>query len=336
MRGGWLRSPIVHWMVIGGLLFAGREAWRVPEGTPTGRVERAPVVISAQRIAQLQADFAQRWGAPPTREQLQGLIQHAIDDELLYREARVLRLDLQDRSVRLRLIQKMRALSADPRRSDEELYREAVALGLDDDVVIQRLLRQKMRLLLQQDPHEAPLQERDIREYLERHRDRFLQPAAVTFSHIFLSARERSERLAAQAEATLADLWTRSLPPEATAELSDPFPLGRQLRAQSRPAVARAFGAAFAEQVFALEPRTWSGPLASPFGLHLVWVHEQTPERLPPPEVVWPQVGSAVLEARAAARLAYGLQRLRRLYEVRVESPAGDASPPAISLTRAP
>ena len=336
MRGGWLRSPIVHWMVIGGLLFAGREAWRVPDGTPTSRVERAPVVISAQRITQLQADFAQQWGAPPTRAQVQALIEHAIDDEVLSREARVLRLDLQDRSVRLRLIQKMRALSTDPRRSDEELYREAVALGLDDDVVIQRLLRQKMRLLLQQDPHEPPLQERDIWEYLERHRDRFLQPATVTFSQIFLSARARGDRLAAQAEATLADLRARSLPPEAAAARSDPFLLGRQLRAQPRPALTRAFGAAFAEQVFALAPQTWSVPLASPFGLHLVWVHEQTPERLPPPEVVWHQVGSAVLEARAAAQLAHGLQRLRQRYEVRVESPAGDPSPPAISRTRAP
>lgn len=336
MRGGWLRSPIVHWMVIGGLLFAGREAWRVPDGTPTSRVERAPVVISAQRITQLQADFAQQWGAPPTRAQVQALIEHAIDDEVLSREARVLRLDLQDRSVRLRLIQKMRALSTDPRRSDEELYREAVALGLDDDVVIQRLLRQKMRLLLQQDPHEPPLQERDIWEYLERHRDRFLQPATVTFSQIFLSARARGDRLAAQAEATLADLRARSLPPEAAAARSDPFPLGRQLRAQPRPALTRAFGAAFAEQVFALAPQTWSVPLASPFGLHLVWVHEQTPERLPPPEVVWSQVGSAVLEARAAARLAHGLQRLRQRYEVRVESPAGNPSPPALPRTRAP
>jgi hypothetical protein len=323
-------------MVIGGLLFAGREAWRVPDGTPTSRVERAPVVISAQRITQLQADFAQRWGAPPTRAQVQALIEHAIDDEVLSREARVLRLDLQDRSVRLRLIQKMRALSTDPRRSDEELYREAVALGLDDDVVIQRLLRQKMRLLLQQDPHEPPLQERDIWAYLERHRDRFLQPATVTFSQIFLSARARGDRLAAQAEATLADLRARSLPPEAAAARSDPFPLGRQLRAQPRPALTRAFGAAFAEQVFALAPQTWSVPLASPFGLHLVWVHEQTPERLPPPEVVWSQVGSAVLEARAAARLAHGLQRLRQRYEVRVESPAGNPSPPALPLTRAP
>jgi hypothetical protein len=323
-------------MVIGGLLFAGREAWRVPDGTPTSRVERAPVVISAQRITQLQADFAQQWGAPPTRAQVQALIEHAIDDEVLSREARVLRLDLQDRSVRLRLIQKMRALSTDPRRSDEELYREAVALGLDDDVVIQRLLRQKMRLLLQQDPHEPPLQERDIWEYLERHRDRFLQPATVTFSQIFLSARARGDRLAAQAEATLADLRARSLPPEAAAARSDPFPLGRQLRAQPRPALTRAFGAAFAEQVFALAPQTWSVPLASPFGLHLVWVHEQTPERLPPPEVVWSQVGSAVLEARAAARLAHGLQRLRQRYEVRVESPAGNPSPPALPLTRAP
>jgi hypothetical protein len=49
----------------------------------------------------------------------------------------------------VRLIQKMRAVTANPWRGEGELYREAVALGLDDDLVIQRLLRQKMRLLLQ-------------------------------------------------------------------------------------------------------------------------------------------------------------------------------------------
>jgi hypothetical protein len=298
MMRRWLRSPIVHCVVIGGLLFAIRASWRTLGGTPASRVERPPIVLSAPRVRQLQADFMQQWGTKPTGDQLRALIQQAIDDELLYREARMLQLDFQDRSVRLRLIQKMRALSADPRRSEEDLYREAVGLGLDDDVVIQRLLRQKMQLLLQQDPNGTPLREQDIRQYIEHHRDRFVQPATVAFSHVFLSARVRGDRLQEEAEAVLADLRARSLPPEATDELSDPFPLGHRFQAHARGGVARHFGDSFAAQVFELEPQTWSGPIASPFGRHLVWVREQVPERMPPLTAVWQQVAYAVLEER--------------------------------------
>jgi hypothetical protein len=335
MMQRWLRSPVVHFVLIGGLLFAGRTCWRVLSETPTSRVERAPIVVTAQRIRQLQTDFMERWGRQPTGDQLQTLIQQAIEDEMLYQEARVLRLDFQDRSVRLRLIQKMRAVTANPRRGDEELYREAVALGLDDDLVIQPLLRQKMRLLLQQDPNGTPLREQDILQYLEPHRDRFVQPATVAFSHVFLSARVRGARLQEEAEAVLANLRIRSLPPEATDELSDSFPLRHRFQGHTQSAVARHCGDSFAAQVFELEPETWSGPIASPFGLHLVWVHEQVPERMPPLTAVWLQVAYAVLEERAAARLVSGLQQLRRLYHIRVEVP-DDMSAAGVSLRRGP
>lgn len=326
MMRRWLRSPVVHFVLIGGLLFAVRTAWRGLDGTPTSRGQRAPIVLTAQQIRQLQADFEQRWGAKPTRGQLQALIQQAVEDELLYREARLLQLDFQDPSVRLRLIQKMRALSADPRRSEEELYREAVVLGLDDDLVIKRVLRQKMRLLLQQDPHPAPLREQDIRDHIARYRGRFMRPETVTFSHVFLSARVRGEHMGEEAEALLMQLRSQATPPEAAGDLSDPWPLGWQVRAQSRNGVARYFGADFAEQIFNRQPETWAGPVASPFGLHLVWVHEKLPEHLPPLDTVWQQVAREILQERAEARLASGLQRLRNLYEIHIERDNADVA----------
>src|SRR3954468_1296949 len=185
--GRWLCNPILHFIVLGGLLFAVREGWRALDGAGAGG--RAPIVISAEKVRRLQADFVRREGVPPTSEQLRALIQEVVDDELLYREARQLRLDFQDRSIRTRLVQKMRAVSVVPAQDEEALYREAVRLGLDDDLVVKRVLRQKMRLLLQQDPQPAALQEQDIRDYLVRHRERFVRPEAVTFSHVFLSAR---------------------------------------------------------------------------------------------------------------------------------------------------
>lgn len=317
MMGRWLRNPVLHFVVIGGLLFTVREAWRALSRTP--EPTRAPIVITAQQVSQLQADSARQWGVPPTSAQLQALIQEAVDAELLYHEARRLRLDFQDRSIRMRLVQKMRAVSADPSQDEEALYHEAVRLGLDDDLVIKRVLRQKMRLLLQQDPHPAPLWEPDIRNHIVRHRDRFMRPETVTFSHVFLSARVRGEHLGKEAEAVLTQLRSQSTPPEAASDLSDPFPLGQQMRAQSRNGVVRYFGADFAEQVFDLQPETWAGPVASPFGLHLVWVHEKVPEQMPPLDTVWQQVASEILQDRSAERLASGIRRLRSLYDIRIE-----------------
>ena len=78
-------------------------------------------MISAERIRVMRSDFAQRWGHQPTPEQLTALIKQAIDEELLYREARVLALDFEDGSVRRRLVEKMRAVSDHPGRSQDEL-----------------------------------------------------------------------------------------------------------------------------------------------------------------------------------------------------------------------
>ncbi|TMB74487.1 MAG: peptidyl-prolyl cis-trans isomerase [Chloroflexi bacterium] len=189
-----------------------------------------------------------------------------------------------------------------------------------------------MRLILAEDPNETPLAERDLQEYLERHRDRFEQPAELTFSHIFLSASTRGDHLERDAEAVLAQLRSQARSSEAAAELSDPFPLGLQLRAYSENRIVSRFGKPFAKQVFDLEPGVWSGPIASPYGLHLVWVHEKSAPRVPQLAAVRQQVVQAVMAERSAAQLARGLARLRGLYEIRVEGRDDPSSPgPALA-----
>lgn len=315
----WLRTPAVHFALIGGFLFALVQARRPPPVTPATRPIREPIVISAATVRQLRADFMQQFGTPPSRGHLRALIEQAIDDELLYREARRLKLDFQDGSVRLRLVQKMRAVGADPLSGTETLVREAARLGLDDDLVIRRILREKMRLFLRQDPAGTPVREEEVRAYVERHRDRFAQPHTVTFSHVFLSRRVHGDHARQKADAVLAELGAQALLPEAAEELSDPFPLGLAQRGWSRHGIARAFGEPFAAAVFDLAPGTWGGPIASPFGLHLVWVHEKAAGAMPL-EVIRPQVARLLAEERAAHRLAGGLRYLRSQYEVRVES----------------
>ncbi len=318
LRWQWLRHPVLHFVLIGVALYGANLLWSpsVPEQPPA---QREPVVISAARIETMQADFTRRWGTRPTPEQLSALIAQAVDEELLYREARLLALDFEDSSVRRRLVEKMRAVSDRPGRSPDELVREAHALGLDDDIVIRRLLMEKMRLVLAQDPMAPPLTEMDLRDYLHRHRDRFEQPAELTFSHIFLSKSAHGADLEGDAQRMLAQLRARSTPLSVALEWSDPFLLGQQIRAYSQNRLTARFGKSFAEQVFTLQPGNWSPPIASPYGLHLVWVEEKTAPRLPELATVWRQVAEGAQKERADAQLAQGMTALRKRYEIRID-----------------
>jgi hypothetical protein len=328
----WLRAPVVHFVLIGGLLFGLSEARRLSDemprdGKPTSAKPpsadaRAAIVFSAARVRQLQADFMDQFGRSPSWQELDAFIQQAVDNELLEREARQLALGLGDPSIRMRLVQKMRAVSADPVKTEEALYREAIQLGLDDDLVIRRLLREKMRMLLRRDPVDTPIGEKDVREYVERHRDRFVRAEAVTFSHVFVSPRIHGKGIRQEAEATLSRLRSQALPPQASDDLSDPFPLGLELRGWSQATLARHFGDEFADKILAFEPGKWGGPIASTFGLHLVWVHARVPGAMPSLQAVWPQVVRELLEARAAENLSRGLGWLRSLYEVQIELPS--------------
>ena len=155
-------APLLHFVIIGAALFGGH-ALRARAAPRSVNGERAPIVISAERIRVMQADFVQRGGTTPTAEQATALIEQTIEEELLYREARALALDFGDRSVHRRLLEKMRVVSDQPGRSQEELVREARTLGLDDDAVIRRLLIEKMRLFLARDASAPPLRRKICR-----------------------------------------------------------------------------------------------------------------------------------------------------------------------------
>jgi hypothetical protein len=57
--------------------------------------------------------------------------------------------------------------------------------------------------------------------------------------------------------------------------------------------------------------------------LHLVWVEEHSPARLPPLAAVREPIRLALTKARAARNLEQGLALLRGLYEIRIEDGAG-------------
>jgi hypothetical protein len=317
---GWLRAPAVHFALIGALLFAVSSALRpAPVDAP---VERTPIVVSGAQVEQLIANFERSTGLRAGPLDARALVERQIDDEVLFREARAHGLDRDDSGVQWRLIEKMTFLSDHEAPSGDNLLGEAIGLGLDqEDPIVRRILVEKMRLALahagsQQQPTDA-----ELGAYLEAHRDRFMQPARVRFSHLLLSRDRRPTSLAQDAAALLATLRRDGVPPERATKLGDPFALPTSSWSVAERELADRLGPAFAGAVATLEPGSWSEPIASPFGLHLVWVHERVPERLPPLAEVRGPILYGLLAERRAAALEQGVRRLRSQYTVQVEWP---------------
>jgi hypothetical protein len=319
----FLRTPAFHFVVIGVALFAVERAATPPPPAPA----RPTVVVTAARLAALSAD-ARRVDAAPDDAVM---LQRAIDEEILYREALARGLDRDDQSIRWQMSEKMRFLTDDgregpdaPRGIDPALYRQAVKLGLDqDDPLVRGLLVEKMRLLLKRTPSDAALDDRELQAYLDAHAASFVQPARVSVTVVTLSRAARGGALEGDATRLLARLRAETPTPADAVRRGDAFPQGARLRAQSAQDLARVFGPDFAAAVLPLPVGTWVGPLPSPYGLHLVLVEERQAPRTPELADVRARVRGRLLEERQEARVAAEMQTLRARYDVRVEASPG-------------
>lgn len=319
--GAAARAPALHFLVLGALLAAWNAATAVSE-PPAGR---APIVISAARVAAIREDYA-KTVAPPTKQELAALVAREADEEMLYREALVLGLDRGDGAVKWRIIEKMHFLYGDALGDPEEAFRRGMELGLArDDTVVRNTLVTKMRLLAKAaSRHEEPEGEaldRALQTYMEAHADDFRQADRLTISHVFLSAERRGPALDADARALAARLRADGTTPDAAIadRLGDPFASGTTFRATSPAGLAKIFGEPLAASVVTLPLATWSDPIRSAYGLHLVWVRARDAAALPPLATVRPRVLRAYRAERRAAYLERMMGELRAAYVVRVE-----------------
>lgn len=259
--------------------------------------------------------FALAGSRPPARPLPPPSPSDAPDDDALYRAGLALQLDRDDAVVQSRLLRNMRFLDGETDR--ESLYREALDLGIDrGDAVVRRRVVERMRARLRAPALAAEPSEADLEAYLAAHRDAFRIPPRAAFVQIFFNAQRRGARAEADARAMLARLGPADI---ARAEaLGDPLPVAPATAPLCERDVARVLGAELAARVLALPPGRWSGPIASPYGLHLVWVTERIAAVDPSLATVRGQVRAAVREAGAEAALRESLAALR----------AGDAAAP--------
>jgi parvulin-like peptidyl-prolyl isomerase len=119
-----LREPLLHFLLLGGLLFAifGRGGSDVGESNQQ-------IVVSGADIDRLDVAFSRTWNRPPDADEQQAQIQDYIREEVLYRTALGLGLDKDDTIIRRRLRQKMEFLLEDtvppPQETELRAYYQA-------------------------------------------------------------------------------------------------------------------------------------------------------------------------------------------------------------------
>ncbi len=202
-----------------------------------------------------------------------------------------------------------------PGRSD--LYREALALGLDrDDAIVRRRMAQKMEFLFED---VAALREPtadELQTWFQNNAERFTRPARATFRHLYFSPDRRGANAREDAARALAKIAGKPMDaPEATA-LADPFMFQDYYGDRMPEDIGKLFGPVFASALFAVAPGAWAGPIESGYGWHIVWVDAMTPPRVPAFEEVERDVKTAWLEDRRADMREKTYAVMRARYEI--------------------
>lgn len=113
-----LKEPLVHFLLIGALVFAAHTLWQARQNT----AERT-IIISQDALQRLSMIWAGEAGREPTPDDVRGLLAEYVREEVLYREALRLGLDDDDTIIRRRLAQKMGFLLSND--ADEQTLTEA-------------------------------------------------------------------------------------------------------------------------------------------------------------------------------------------------------------------
>lgn len=284
----WWREPLLHFLVIGAALFGLHRRLDRGEGAASREI-----VIGESRVAALEENFARTWSRPPTAQELRGL----VDDYVA-----------------------------------EEIYcREAVAIGLDrDDTVIRRRLRQKMEFIAGDAVAVTTPTDAELQAYLERHADAFAVPARLTFRQVFFGTDHRGEAAVGDAELLLARLRDGAGPDD-PGEVGDPTLLPPAMASVDSREIAKTFGSDFAQAVERAPVGRWTGPVRSGFGAHLVRVEERVAGTVPPLAEIRAAVERDWEDERRRTAAAGELAKWRERYAVRLEGRAAEvyASTPA-------
>lgn len=263
------REPISWFLLLGALVFA---LDRFTDDTP-----ELEIIVDDALRERLSMVWQASYGRAPHPDELRGLINEHLVEEMLYREALSLGLEQQDQIIRRRLAQKIRFLSEDS--------------------------------LLLEKPSED-----DLRAWFQERREQYAPVPRISFQHIYVNAEAQGAHLEpklSEISRQLAQEEPSSGPP-----VGDLFLLPNSYTDAPLQRVANDLGFAFVEAIESLPVREWSEPVESAYGYHFVWIESRDSGTSAEFEENLERIGRDYQRAqREAANQAF-IERLAQKYQV--------------------
>ena len=110
-----LKEPLVHFLLIGACIYGAYDLF----GGPEEQEADLTVLVDANRVNGFAAQWQARWNRPPTREELGGVIDGYVREEILYRQAVAMGLTQDDAIFRRRMAQRLEFLTSDLAKVDD-------------------------------------------------------------------------------------------------------------------------------------------------------------------------------------------------------------------------
>jgi len=226
-------EPLVQFLLIGGCIYGAFALF----GAPEENAGENRVHVDAARIESMISQWESRWKRPPTRQEIEGLIESYVKEEIL--------------------------------------YRQAVTMGLnEDDPITRRRMAQKLEFLTSDLASAAQPAEGELEQYFADNEATYRAPDQVTFSQVYFNPDDRKNTTIEDAKAELEKLRAAEKPDPATLEAGDRSMVKSHFASADQTDITRQMGGGFAESVMELEPGQWHGPVLSGYGVHLVYVFE--------------------------------------------------------------
>jgi len=235
-------EPLIQFLIIGAAIYAAYALY----GTPEEDFRDTQIIVDSNRINAYISEWEARWNRPPTRQEIDGLIQQFVREDIL--------------------------------------YRQAVAMGLnEDDPITRRRMAQKLEYLTSDLAMMVQPDEGELEAYFEENQALYRQPDRITFSQVFFDPDSREESTLDDAAEALAQLQADGVPDAQSMQVGDQLMLQSDFISATETDVARQMGSGFAESVMKLDAGQWHGPVLSGYGVHLVYVFEH---QVPPAAVL--------------------------------------------------
>jgi hypothetical protein len=285
----WLAEPLLHFLVIGALLFALDAWWTSRASNASG----GTIVVSESRIKALAENFRRTWQRLPTKDELDGLIETHVRDDILTREAE--------------------------------------RLGLaSDDTVIRRRLRQKLEIITEEASMSEAVSDAQLQTFLDAHADAFRGEAKIAFEQVFFDPAKRGARIEADMRVALEKLNANRRPTSADfAKNGDAlFVLQASYPLSGTRQIGTLLGEPFAAELAELaaaKPESWFGPIESGYGWHLIRVTGFEPGQKATLDEVRPQVEREWRNARRVQARDAQYATLREQYTITVKWPQAAA-----------